>query len=116
MRLRTLTVALLLAPSVSVAQYHQTDFPVEDLKARHAKVFEQIGGNAVAVLQGVHQTEGFTFPRQHNSFYYLSGIETPGAYLLLDGRSKKVTIICPGATRGSRPPKGASSRQTTSSW
>jgi Xaa-Pro aminopeptidase len=58
-------------------------------------VFAQIGGNAVAVLQGVHQTEGFTFPRQHNSFYYLSGIETPGAYMLLDGRSKKVTIYLP---------------------
>ena len=34
-------------------------------------------------------------PRQHNTFYYLSGIETPGAYLLLDGRTKKVTIYLP---------------------
>ena len=41
------------------------------------------------------QTEGFTLPRQHNTFYYLSGIETPGAYLLLDGRTKKVTIYLP---------------------
>jgi Xaa-Pro aminopeptidase len=95
MRFRTLTAALLLAPSVAVAQYHQTDFASEEFKARHARVFAQIGGNAVAVVQGVHQTEGFTFPRQHNSFYYLSGIETPGAYLLLDGRSKKVTIYLP---------------------
>ena len=51
--------------------------------------------NAVAVVQGVHQTEGFTLPRQHNTFYYLSGIETPGAYLLLDGRTKKTTIYLP---------------------
>ena len=41
------------------------------------------------------QTEGFTLPRQHNTFYYLSGIETPGAYLLLDGRTRKVTIYLP---------------------
>ena len=49
----------------------------------------------MAVVQGVSQTEGFTLPRQHNTFYYLSGIETPGAYLLLDGRTKKVTIYLP---------------------
>ena len=41
------------------------------------------------------QTEGFTLPRQHNTFYYLSGIETPGAYLLLDGRTRRVTIYLP---------------------
>jgi Xaa-Pro aminopeptidase len=94
MTLRIL-LALTLAPSVLFAQPYQTDFPAEDLRARHAQVFEQIGSDAVAVLQGVHQTEGFTFPRQHNSFYYLSGVETPGAYLLLDGRSKRVTIYLP---------------------
>ena len=70
-------------------------FPAEEFRARHAQVFAKIGDNAVAVVQGVHQTEGFTLPRQHNTFYYLSGIETPGAYLLLDGRTKKVTIYLP---------------------
>lgn len=84
-----------LLPSSVAAQYYQTDFPAEEFKARHAKVFEKIGDNAVAVFQGVHQTEGYTLPRQHNTFYYLSGIETPRAYLLLDGRSKKVTIYLP---------------------
>jgi Xaa-Pro aminopeptidase len=77
------------------AQYHQTDFPAEEFRSRHATVFEQIGANAVAVVQGMPQTEGFTLPRQHNTFYYLSGIETPGAYLLLDGRTKQVTIYLP---------------------
>src|SRR5262245_20405525 len=88
-------VCVLLLPAIASAQYHQTDFPAEEFKARHAKVFEKIGDNAVAVFQGVHQTEGFTLPRQHNTFYYLSGIETPGAYLLLDGRTKKATIYLP---------------------
>jgi len=87
---------LLLTPASSAAQYYQTDFPAEEFKARHARVFEQIGENAVAVVQGMPQTEGYTYPRQHNTFYYLSGIETPGAYLLLDGRTKKVTIYLPG--------------------
>jgi Xaa-Pro aminopeptidase len=85
--------ALLVVPLE--AQHYQTDFPAEEFRARHARVFEQIGPNAVAVVQGVGQTEGFTLPRQHNTFYYLSGIETPGAYLLLDGRTKTVTIYLP---------------------
>ena len=95
MRSFAIAVALLIAPSAASAQYYQADFPADEFRARHAQVFEKIGDNAVAVLQGVHQTEGFTLPRQHNSFYYLSGIETPGAYLLLDGRTKKVTIFLP---------------------
>ena len=87
--------AALLVPHAAAAQYYQTDFPAEEFRARHAQVFEKIGDNAVAVVQGVHQTEGFTLPRQHNTFYYLSGIETPGAYLLLDGRTRKVTVYLP---------------------
>jgi Xaa-Pro aminopeptidase len=90
------TVAMLaLMPSVAGAQYYQTDFPAEEFTSRHAQVFARIGDNAVAVVQGVHQTEGFTLPRQHNTFYYLSGIENPGAYLLLDGRTKKSTLYLP---------------------
>jgi Xaa-Pro aminopeptidase len=79
----------------AAAQHYQTDFPPEEFKARWARVFEAIGGNAVAVVQGVSLTNGYTMPRQHNSFYYLCGIETPGAYLLLDGRQRKVTLYLP---------------------
>jgi Xaa-Pro aminopeptidase len=89
----TLLTTLLATPAF--AQYYQTDFPAEEFRGRHARVFEQIGANAVAVVQGMPQTEGFTYPRQHNTFYYLCGIETPGAYLLLDGRVKKVSIYLP---------------------
>jgi Xaa-Pro aminopeptidase len=94
-RLTTTIGTVVLAAANAGAQYYQTDFPPEEFRARHAKVFERIGANAVAVVQGVAQTEGFTLPRQHNTFYYLSGIETPGAYLLLDGRTKKATLYLP---------------------
>src|SRR5262245_8546612 len=88
-------IAWLLTTTSAAGQYYQADFPAEEFRARHAKVLEQIGTNAVAVVQGVAQTEGFTLPRQHNTFYYLSGIETPGAYLLLDGRTKEVVLYLP---------------------
>jgi len=79
----------------AAAQHYQTDFPPEEFKARWAKVLERIGPDAVAVVQGVSLTNGFTMPRQHNTFYYLCGIETPGSYLLLDGRTRTVTLYLP---------------------
>ena len=87
--------ALIAAPVVAAAQYLPDGLPGRGIQRASRQVFAKIGENAVAVVQGVHQTEGFTLPRQHNTFYYLSGIETPGAYLLLDGRTKKVTIYLP---------------------
>jgi Xaa-Pro aminopeptidase len=86
---------VLFAGATARAQYYQTDFPADEFRSRHARLFDAIGTAAVAVIQGMPQTEGFTLPRQHNTFYYLSGIETPGAYLLLDGRSRKATVYLP---------------------
>jgi Xaa-Pro aminopeptidase len=93
-RLLTIVAVLVLARP-ALAQYYQTDFPPDEFRERWQKVFEKIGNNAVAVLQGMPKVDGFIFPRQYNSFYYLSGIETPGAYLLLDGRTKRVTLYLP---------------------
>jgi Xaa-Pro aminopeptidase len=74
---------------------YQTDFPPEEFRARWARVYDQIGTSAVAVVQGVGLTPGFIFPRQNNEFYYLSGIETPGSYIMLDGRNRKATLYLP---------------------
>jgi Xaa-Pro aminopeptidase len=90
-----LSLAILLAAPPVLAQHYQSDFPPEEFRARWGKVFERIGDGAVAVAQGMPLTDGYTFPRQYNTFYYLSGIETPGAYLLLDGRSRKVRLYLP---------------------
>ncbi|MPZ17980.1 MAG: M24 family metallopeptidase [Luteitalea sp.] len=79
----------------TMAQHYQSDFPPEEFRARWQKVFERIGESAVAVVQGMPQTDGFILPRQFNTLYYLSGIETPGAYMLLDGRTKQVTLYLP---------------------
>lgn len=88
---------LLFVPAAIFAQspYYQSHFPPEEFKARWQKLFDQIGDRAVAIVQGAPLTNGFTLPRQSNEFYYLSGIETPGAYLLLDGRTRKATLYLP---------------------
>lgn len=77
------------------APWYQTDFPPEEFRGRWNKVFDAIGDSAVAVVQGMSMTNGFQLPRQNNEFYYLCGVETPHSYLLLDGRSRKVTLFLP---------------------
>jgi Xaa-Pro aminopeptidase len=94
-RLLLSMILVVLGARPAGAQHYQSDFPPDEFKARWAKLFDRIGGGAVAVVQGMPQTDGYTFPRQYNTFYYLSGIETPGAYLLLDGRTRRVTLFLP---------------------
>ena len=92
-----LFVLLLIVSAMAAAQkpHYQSHFPPEEFKARWQKVFDQIGDRAVAIVQGASLARGFAFPRQSNEFYYLSGIETPGAYIFLDGRTRKATIMLP---------------------
>jgi Xaa-Pro aminopeptidase len=75
--------------------YYQPHFPPEEFRARWQKLFDAIGTNSVALVQGGPKARGFTLPRQTNEFYYLSGIETPHSYLLFDGRTRKVTLFLP---------------------
>jgi Xaa-Pro aminopeptidase len=94
----TLTIILFLLLQTSLAAqtpHYQSHFPPDEFRARWAKLFDKIGDRAVAIVQGVSLARGFAFPRQSNEFYYLSGIETPGAYLLLDGRTRKATLLLP---------------------
>jgi Xaa-Pro aminopeptidase len=87
-------IVVAAAASPARAQHYQADFPAEEFKARWAKLFDRIG-EAVAVVQGMPLTDGYTFPRQYNTFYYLSGIETPGAYLKFDGAARRATLYLP---------------------
>lgn len=80
--------------------YYQTDFSKETFNTRRAKVFKEIGNKAIALVQGASGVEGFDVFRQSNSFYYLCGLETPHAYLLLDGRNKKTTLYLPHRDAG----------------
>jgi Xaa-Pro aminopeptidase len=87
-------LALAIAPSAR-AQIYQTDFPPDELRARCARVMAAMAPDTVAVVQGAPLASGFGVPRQSNSMYYLSGIETPGAYLVLDARTKALVLYLP---------------------
>jgi Xaa-Pro aminopeptidase len=88
----------LAVPVLSFAQstpHFQKDFPAEEFRARWERVFDRISSNSVAIVQGMSQVSGFIFPRQNNEFYYLCGIETPHAYMVLDGQNRRVALYLP---------------------
>jgi len=73
----------------------QRDFPIEELVARRNRVLDAIGPQAIALLQGAAGVDGFKVFRQSNEFYYLTGLESPHAYLVLDGRTRRTTLYLP---------------------
>lgn len=72
-----------------------SDFPPEEFAARRTKVYEAIGEKGMAVIQGAPSPDAYTRFRQNNEFYYLSGVEVPHAYLLLDGGEKRTALYLP---------------------
>jgi Xaa-Pro aminopeptidase len=84
----------LLAATTAQAQMGSPagPIPVVQLEARRAALFARLG-NAVAILPSakVKSIEG-DYPqdsdyREHNDFFYLTGLEAPGAWLVLVARN-----------------------------
>src|ERR671938_391012 len=99
-----IALTLLIAPTSVPAQEgfspFTTDFPPEEFAARRAKVYDAIGDNGFAIVQGAPSPAGYTRFRQSNEFYYLCGIEVPHAYLLLDGAARRATLYLPHRNEG----------------
>lgn len=90
-----------------VAQHrYQTDFSKEELAQRRNRVLDYIGDNAVAVIQGASGLPGFSVFRQANTFYYLTGLETPHAYILINGKNRLTTIYLPHRDEGMEKSQG----------
>ena len=71
------------------------DYPKEEFAARRAGLFDAIGKDAVAVVQGAPTPVGYVRFRQSNDFYYLCGVEVPNAYLLLEGARRRTVLFLP---------------------
>jgi len=97
--LRRLVACLLfIAPSTGSAQTahrYQTDFSREEFAARRARIYDALGAQGIAVVLGSSGMPGFSIVRQSNDFYYLTGVESAHAYLMLNGRSRRSTLYLP---------------------
>jgi Xaa-Pro aminopeptidase len=62
--------------------------------ARRTALIGKIEGS-IAVLKGAPSTYAYATFRQDNNFYYLTGVETPDAMLLIDGIRKESLLFLP---------------------
>ena len=82
------------------------DFTPEEFAKRRSAVYDAIGANALAVVQGAPSPVGYVRFRQSNEFYYLCGIEAPHAYLLLDGSQRRASLYLPHSNEGRERSEG----------
>ena len=88
-----LFIALLLAHAVSTSTHAaQTAFDKAEFAARRAKLFEQIADGVAVVFAADPHVQPVKF-RQSPDFYYLTGIEEPGAVLLLVGKTRESFVF-----------------------
>jgi Xaa-Pro aminopeptidase len=94
----------LTLPHSALAQedipFFTTDFQPQEFAARRAKIYDSIGEGALALVQGAPSPSGYVRFRQTNEFYYLCGIESPHAYLLLNGAQRTATLYLPHRNEG----------------
>jgi Xaa-Pro aminopeptidase len=76
------------------------DFPPEEFAQRRARAYDAIGDIGLAIVQGAPSPAGYTRFRQSNELYYLCGIESPHAYLLLDGATRRASLYLPHRNEG----------------
>jgi len=90
-------VAVLATPigHAQAGRSFTTNFTLQEFAARRARIYEQIGPNAVAVMQGLPSVHSSAIFRQSNEFFYVSGVVVPQALLLMDGASKRTTLYLP---------------------
>ena len=99
--LSALLVVITATPIAAQQPFMQgfTDaFTPAEFAARRARVMEKIG-DGIAVIQGSAEWPGYVAFRQNAQFFYLTGVEAPRAVLVIDGKSRKSTLILPPTYR-----------------
>jgi Xaa-Pro aminopeptidase len=86
----TLLGALWTPPGARLAAVDNTGI----FAARRLSLMAKISG-ARAILKGAIEPRSYTPFRQDDNFYYLTGLETPGAFLLVDADNKRSTLFLP---------------------
>src|SRR5688572_14149922 len=78
----------------SVAVFSQAAFDKAEFAARRVRVFEKIGDGVAIVFANEEHPHAVKY-REAPDFFYLTGVEEPGALLILDGKAKHAIIAAP---------------------
>jgi Xaa-Pro aminopeptidase len=72
-----------------------TNFTGKEFAERRARIYDAIGPEAVALMQGLPSVHSSAIFRQSNGFYYVSGVVVPQALLLMDGATRRSILYLP---------------------
>ncbi len=102
------TVAVLAVPTghAQAGRAFTTNFTLKEFAARRAKIYDAIGPEAVALMQGLPTVHSSAIFRQSNEFFYVSGVVAPQALILMDGASKRTTLYLPKQNAGRAATEG----------
>lgn len=94
--LLALTTCLTVLPTLPAAAAGAFDpaFPIDEFAARRDRLFDEIDDGVMVFLGALPRADYHGF-RQNNTFLYLTGVETPGAVLVLDGGRRRSTLFIP---------------------
>ena len=67
----------------------------DELRARRERLAMAVGTGAVALVAAAPAPRRSTRFRQTNEFFYATGLEVPGAYVLVDGADGVTTVYLP---------------------
>ena len=91
---RLLLIAVGLTIFLPLLILGQPDFNKSEFAARRAKVFEKIGDGIAIVFANEAHPHAVKY-REAPDFFYLTGIEEPGALLILIGKEKQAFVAAP---------------------
>ncbi len=77
-----------------------SDFTTQEFSTRRTRIYDSIGKESIALIQGAPGPVGYVRFRQSNEFYYLCGIEVPQAYLLINGATRTTSLYLPHRNAG----------------
>jgi hypothetical protein len=80
-----------------------------ELSQRRSNLLQQLPSDALVIVRGAFVGAQQRSFRQHNEFYYLTGLECPGSYLLADAGTGRTTVYVPHRD----PKRSAPSRART---
>ena len=92
--IRYLFITPVVFLALAISTFAQQPFNKAEFVARRAKLFEKIPDGVVVLFAAKGQHYPVKF-RQSPDFYYLTGIEEPGAVLVMSGPSKSTILFVP---------------------
>lgn len=94
---RLLLAVCVLVLAIAAAAQKQPQFTKvfskEEFAQRRARVAQAIGKNSIAVVRGREDLPNYVPFRQNNELFYLTGVEAPGAILVIDGDGKSYLFL-----------------------